>query len=106
MMLTRQLDRRWSGTKTATRLKVCTETDRDEPADAAQEVIEAKDETIRILQHQLEEERETRRRADTIIAQLTQLNAALIARVPSLGTPPTETPDTEEKAVATAEAYR
>jgi hypothetical protein len=75
---------------------------KDEPTDAAREVIEAKDETIRILQHQLEEERETRRRADTIIAQLTQLNAALIAHLPSLGTPPTEAPDTEVKAVATA----
>ncbi len=75
---------------------------RDEPTDAAREVMQAKDETIRILQHQLEEERETRRRADTIIAQLTQLNAALIAHLPSLGTPPTEAPDTEVKAVATA----
>jgi hypothetical protein len=73
------------------------------PRNDAREAIEAKDETIRILQHQLEEEREARRRADTIIAQLTQLNAALTARVPSLGAPPTELPHTEEKVVATAE---
>ncbi|HEX5974913.1 MAG TPA: hypothetical protein VFY57_07120, partial [Rubrobacteraceae bacterium] len=57
----------------------------------------------RILQHQLEEEREARRRADTIIAQLTQLNVALSARVPSLGDPPTELPDTDGEAVATVE---
>jgi hypothetical protein len=76
---------------------------RYEPADAAREVMEARDETIRILQHQLEEEREARRRADTIIAQLTQLNVALTARVPSLRDPPTELPDTDGEAVATVE---
>lgn len=74
---------------------------RYQPTDAAREIMETKDETIRILQHQLEEEREARRRADTIIAQLTQLNVALTARVPSLGDSPTELPDTE--AVATVE---
>ena len=36
------------------------------------------------LREQLAEEREARRRADTIIAQLTQANAALAARVPEL----------------------
>jgi excisionase family DNA binding protein len=76
---------------------------RDELDDAAREVMKANDETIRILQHQLEEEWEARRRADTIIAQLTQLNVALTARVPGFGDPPTEPPDTEGKAVATAE---
>jgi len=76
---------------------------KDELTDAAREVMKAKDETIRILQHQLEEEREARRRADTIIAQLTQLNVALSACVPGLGDPPIEPPDTEGKAVATAE---
>lgn len=74
---------------------------RYQPTDAAREIMETKDETIRILQHQLEEEREARRRADTIIAQLTQLNVALTARVPSLGDSPAELPDTE--AVATVE---
>jgi hypothetical protein len=73
---------------------------RDELTDAAREVMEAKDETIRILQHQLDEEREARRRADTFIAQLTQLNVALTARVPGLGDPPIEPPDTEGKAAA------
>jgi hypothetical protein len=75
----------------------------DEPPDAAREVIEAKDEIIRILQHQLEEEREARRRADTIIAQLTQLNVALTGRVPGLGDTPNEPPDTDGEAVATME---
>jgi hypothetical protein len=74
-----------------------------QPSDAAREIMEAKDETIRILQHQLEEERRARRRADTIIAQLTQLNVALTTRVPGFGDPPIEPPDTEGNAVATAE---
>jgi excisionase family DNA binding protein len=47
-------------------------------------LISAKDETIRVLSEQLGSEREARRRADTIIAQLTQANAALAARVPEL----------------------
>ena len=47
-------------------------------------LISAKDETISVLSEQLESEREARRRADTIIAQLTQANAALAARVPEL----------------------
>lgn len=78
---------------------------RDEPIDPARGVMEAKDETIRVLQRQLEE-REARRRADTIIAQLTQLNTALATRVPDFGDPPTELPDTEEKAVAAAEGVQ
>ena len=47
-------------------------------------LIEAKDQAIRILEDQLREEREARRRADMIIAQLTQANAALAAKVPEL----------------------
>jgi hypothetical protein len=47
-------------------------------------LISAKDETIRVLSEQLESEREARRRADTIIARLTQTNAALAGRVPEL----------------------
>jgi hypothetical protein len=39
---------------------------------------------ISSLENQLFEDRESRRRADTIIAQLTQANAALAARVPEL----------------------
>jgi excisionase family DNA binding protein len=85
---------------------LCGDRSWEEPRRAAREAIEAKDETIRILQHQLEEEREARRRSDTIIAQLTQLNAALTARVPGLGAPPTEPPDTEGTTVATTEGVR
>src|SRR5829696_3460701 len=62
-------------------------------------LISAKDETIRVLCEQLESEREARRRADTIIAQLTQANAALAARVPELETPQERpgTPETDEE---------
>jgi hypothetical protein len=76
---------------------------RDGASGAARDVIEAKDQTIRILQLQLEEERKARRRADKIIAQLTQLNVAITARLPGLESPPAEPPQLEEKAVATAE---
>ena len=76
---------------------------RDGLSGADREVLETKDETIRILQGQLEEEREARRRADTIIAQLTRLNVALTARLSGLKDPPAEPPHVEEVAVATAE---
>jgi excisionase family DNA binding protein len=61
-------------------------------------LISAKDETISVLSEQLEFEREARRRADTIIAQLTQANAALAARVPELEAPqkPPEAAETVE----------
>jgi hypothetical protein len=61
-------------------------------------LISAKDETISVLSEQLKSEREARRRADTIIAQLTQANAALAARVPELETPqkPPEAAETVE----------
>jgi len=42
---------------------------------------------IDYLRDQLAEEREARRRADTIIAQLTQANATLAGRVPELEAP-------------------
>ena len=44
---------------------------------------------IDYLEAQVEAEREARRRADTIIAQLSQANAALVARVPELEAPQT-----------------
>jgi hypothetical protein len=59
-------------------------------------LISAKDETIRVLSEQLESEREARRRADTIIAQLTQANATLAARVPELKAPQGQ-PEAAEK---------
>jgi hypothetical protein len=43
----------------------------------------------------LNAEREARRRADTIIVQLTQANATLAARVPGLEAPP-EAPEAPE----------
>jgi hypothetical protein len=75
----------------------------EDPTDAALEMLEAKDETIRILQDQLKEEREARERADTIIAQLAQLNATLTTRVPRLEDPLTESPNTEGMTVESAE---
>jgi hypothetical protein len=48
-------------------------------------VVELRD-RIAYLERQVEEERESRRRADTLLAQLTQANAALAARVPELET--------------------
>ncbi len=51
------------------------------------------------LRDQLAEEREARRRADTIIMQLTQANAALAARVPELeAAPPRQPPSAPETA--------
>jgi hypothetical protein len=47
-------------------------------------LVEVLQSHITDLRVQLEAEREARRRADTIIAQLTQANAALAARVPEL----------------------
>ena len=56
----------------------------DESRDISRELIESKDETIRILQVQLQKERETGRQADRIIAQLTQANAVLAQWVTDL----------------------
>jgi excisionase family DNA binding protein len=56
----------------------------DEFRGVARELIESKDETIRILQDQLQEEREARRRADAIIARLAQADSG---RVPGLEAP-------------------
>jgi hypothetical protein len=47
-------------------------------------LVEQLRDRISYLERQVGEERESRRRADTIIAQLTQANAALAARVPEL----------------------
>lgn len=72
-------------------------------------LISAKDETIRVLSEQLESEREARRRADTIIAQLTQANAALAARVPELEAlqeEPPEAAETVEEEPAKTEGFQ
>ena len=67
-------------------------------------LVAAKDETIRLLGEHLEEERESRRRADTIIAQLMQANAALASRVPELEAASTDPPDLRGSSSATDEA--
>jgi excisionase family DNA binding protein len=68
-----------------------TQTVRDEYTDESvtdrDALLASKDRIISILENQLAEEREARRRADTIMAQLTQANAALAARVPELEGP-------------------
>ena len=51
-------------------------------------LIEDLREQVQYLRSILDEEREARRRADMIIAQLTQANAALAAKVPELEAPP------------------
>jgi excisionase family DNA binding protein len=56
-------------------------------------LVEDLREQLRYLRSILSEEREARRRADTIIAQLTQANAALAARVPELEAPQERPPD-------------
>jgi len=68
----------------------------DEFGGVARELIESKDETIRILQDQLQEEREARRRADAIVAQLTRANAALARGAPELEAPPAPPQRTSE----------
>ena len=60
----------------------------DVPNNDASDVITAKDETIRILQEQLVEEREARRRADTILAQLARANEEQARTIRALEAPP------------------
>lgn len=50
-------------------------------------LVEDLREQVRYLRSILSEEREARRRADTIIAQLTQANAALAQRIPEIEWP-------------------
>jgi hypothetical protein len=80
-----------------------TQTVRDEYADQSVTdrdlLYQEMKERISHLEGQLEAEREARRRADTIIAQLTQANATLAARVPELEAPQEarESPETAEE---------
>jgi hypothetical protein len=53
-------------------------------------LLEAKDETIRVLEDQLRLRAEEIHRRDVIISQLTQANAALAQRVPELEAPARE----------------
>ena len=62
-------------------------------------LVEDLREQVHYLRSTLNEEREARRRADMIIAQLTQANAALAAKVPELEAPqepPSEPPESSE----------
>ncbi len=51
---------------------------------AQEELVESLSDQVAYMREQLAEEREARRRADTIIAQLSQANAALARRVPEI----------------------
>jgi hypothetical protein len=88
-----------------------TQTVRDEYTDESvtdrDALLASKDRIISILENQLSEEREARRRADTIIAQLSQANAALAARVPQLEAPqePSEAAETVEEEPQRAEPH-
>jgi hypothetical protein len=66
---------------------------------ARDELVKELRDRVRSLERRMDEEREARRRADTIIAQLTQANATLAARVPELEAPESR----EEAAQAPAE---
>lgn len=62
----------------------------------AQELVDSLLDQVAYMREQLAEEREARRRADTIIAQLTQANAALAQRVSEIEPP--EVPGAPESA--------
>ncbi len=66
------------------------------------ELVEELRDRVRSLEGQLSEEREARRRADTIIMQLTQANASLAARVPAIEAPQ-EAPGGPETTAESAE---
>ena len=57
-------------------------------SEAQAELVDSLLDQVAYMREQLAEEREARRRADTIIAQLSQANAALAQRVPELEAPP------------------
>ncbi len=69
-----------------------TDTPNGVPPDAT-ELVEEMRARIEDLRDQLAEEREARRRADTIIMQLTQANAALASRLPELEAAAQDAPD-------------
>ena len=57
---------------------------------AQEKLVESLSDQVAYMREQLAEEREARRRADTIIAQLSQANAALARRVPEIEAPVTD----------------
>jgi hypothetical protein len=66
----------------------------------SRELVEALRDQISDLRHQLEEERESRRRADTIIVQLSQANAEQARTIREL---PSAAPETSEDAAKPSE---
>ncbi len=73
----------------------------DVPNNDASGVIAAKDETIRLLQEQLAEEREARRRADTILAQLSRANEEQARTIRALDAPSGEAPEPQNEPEST-----
>lgn len=68
-------------------------------AGAQGELVDSLLDQVAYMREQLAEEREARRRADTIIAQLTQANATLARRVPEIEPPEaTGAPESDEGA--------
>jgi hypothetical protein len=67
------------------------------PRDDRDELVEELRDRVRSLERRLDDEGESRRRADTIIAQLTQANAALTEQLREI-----ESPQTTEKAAQDA----
>ena len=70
----------------------------------AQELVDSLLDQVAYMREQLAEEREARRRADTIIAQLSQANATLARRVPELESPASPEP-TRRHETASEEPY-
>ncbi len=69
----------------------------------ADELVDELREQIRYLREILSEERDARRRADAIIAQLTQANAALATLVPEMEAPPPREPAPPPRPPASAQ---
>ena len=68
-----------------------TEAGREAQVDS-EALVESLQDQVHYLRSVLNEERDARRRADTIIAQLTQANAVLSSRVPELPPAPSQEP--------------
>jgi len=65
-----------------------TRTERDQSRDS--DVVDELRERVAYLERQVEEEREARRRADTILAQLSQANTELSRTIRAIGAPASE----------------
>ena len=75
--------------------------------DPREELVESLLDQVTYMREQLAEEREARRRADTIIAQLTQANAVLAGRGPEIEPPSTrDAPETTSEDVSGTDTHR